>query len=110
MNKHTWLLRAGLSLIAGILFYAYFQEWIIIRWPQTTATRSPKATPADNKKKVVLHYWHRDTWHQEIQELVTPADLSESLHFLVNTWLTLLHQEEVMHKKVYLQAALVSPS
>ena len=97
----------SLSLTAfflGILLLSLHKNWIIIRLPIKTQIKQVKHV---NKKTVKLIYWDRK-WDKEELELIWSDDISQNLHYLINTWLTLLDEEKVMSKKVSLQSALLS--
>lgn len=98
---------SGLSLLLGILLYAYLQEWIIVCWPGNKGS-GISLLQAGTKKKVTFSYWHNSAWHQEMQELVISTNTSESLQALVSGWLVLTEQEGISDKKVSLQTGLLS--
>ncbi len=111
MNTKTYYLFSGLSLLGGCLFFAYMQEWIILRIPyQPNESKEACHNLEGNhtKKKVKLSYWHKGKWHTEQQELIWSNDKTATIHYLINSLLTLLDEEMVMDKKVTLQTVLLA--
>jgi hypothetical protein len=59
------------------------------------------------KKKFTLALYKQGTWHKEETELLSSGNTVKNLTYLVSSWLTLLAEEEIMDKKVTLQAVLI---
>ncbi|MFI5333117.1 MAG: hypothetical protein ACHQVS_03375 [Candidatus Babeliales bacterium] len=99
-----------LCFIIGIVLYAYHHALFIIRWPWHHAPQNIARHHA-TKKSISLHYWHHRSWHTEKTTLIMSDDPAQALAYLVNTWLTLLDEEQhITAKKVELQTALLSPN
>ena len=111
MHTKTYYI-SGLSLLAGGLFFAYMQEWIILRMPHTLSIAhqdiSTSVANQWSKKRVKLSYWHKGTWHTEDQDLIWSNDTSTNIGYLINSLLTLLDEEMIMEKKVTLQTVLLA--
>jgi len=56
----------------------------------------------------LLQYWHKKKWNKEKIDLLWTNDKAKNIQYLINSWLALLDQEDVMPKKVSLQAVLLS--
>ena len=105
--KTKWrILICLISMLAGILFVVIHQDIIIINYPRDVIQRNTsfKAT----KKNIQLIYWHQDKWKTENQELVWHNDITKNIYYLVNSLLTLMHEENTVYKKVLLQSVLIS--
>ncbi len=97
-----------IGLLAGFLFLAYRQEWLIINWPAhpielAVATRT-------EKRSVKLYFWSQERWKHESVDILWSEDKAQSAKYLVDAWLTWLEEEGADKDKVSLQTALLSPS
>jgi len=61
-----------------------------------------------HKKPATLFFWHNKRWNKETVEILQTNDNAQTAQHLLNSWLTLLDEEQVMAKKVMLQSALLS--
>lgn len=111
MKKNTLIAVSIICTIAGFFVFALQQGWIIIRSPKAIITESyaSQATTA-SKKKVTLFFWHQDKWNYESTQLLWSDNQASNAHLLINSWLTLLDEDKIMHKKVSLQSALIAQS
>ena len=96
------------SLLSGILFFAFYNQWIIIKFPSF----APLTTTASliNKKKITLHFFHQDKWKTETQDQLWTDSVTKNLSQLINSWLIVLDDERIITKKTVLQSALLSQS
>lgn len=96
-----------LCIISGVLFFCYMEEIIIITIPHKQYS---KATHTTRHKKIVLYYWQHKQWRQESQEMVWGARHEKNAHYLINALLRLLYEEKITHKKITVEAVLLSSS
>lgn len=95
--------------MSGILFYTYQHHILIIRYPSYQhEVNQFYHQRIISKKPITLYYWHTNQWHKERIELIWHDDLMRNLHYLINSWLTFLDDENIMQKKVNLQTVLLS--
>ena len=110
-HKNFYLILIFLAAFAGMLFYAIQHEWIIIRKPSHGKNEQQNSVaPSAIKKKVTLYYWHHTKWNSEKIEIVWLESKAQTLQVLINSWLNLLDDEQIMEKKVSLQATMVDQS
>ena len=107
MNKRHTIILSSAGFFLGTLFFALYQEWIIIRYPWRTKLHQQHL---HTKKTAPLTFWHNGAWHTETQELIWSESVAHNVQYLVTSWLTLLQEEEVTDKKITLQSAALSPS
>ena len=107
--KTTNIILIIASFCAGLLFFAYHNQWIIIQLPKFT-TKTDVDSSLINKKKISLHFFHKDKWRVETQEQLWTNNISKNLSQLINSWLTLVDEERIVTKKIALESALVSSS
>ena len=111
MKISTHINTLLICAFGGVLLFAYHQHWIIFSYPSYNAKiEQQNATSHITKKNVNLIFWHNEKWNSEYIELIWSDDIAHNLHYLINSWLTLLDEEHVMNKKVTLQSALLSSS
>ena len=63
-----------------------------------------------SKKEITLHYFSHEKWNCEKQELLWSDSTTKNTYQLINAWLTLLDEEQIISKKITLQTALLSTS
>jgi len=100
-----------LSCIIGMIMFALFQGWIIIRYP-CGANLHDKLTliPTVSKKKVKLSFWNNDTWNNEETELIWSDDKADNIRYLINNLLNLMYEEDASSKKISLETVMISPA
>lgn len=108
MRYTTSMILGSITFILGILFFAFQQEWLLIRIPQKNT--SSHVNISKIKKTIAIHFWHDNKWHIEKQDILWSNDVSENLYSLVTSWLNTLDAEEITSKKIILQNATLSPS
>lgn len=93
-----------------MIVYAIHREWIIINIPGNHSGNHDHAIsyPTKLQKKVTFYYWHNHTWHHETSSLVWTSANAQNIQYLINSWLSLLHDEKIITKKVALQTALLN--
>jgi hypothetical protein len=109
MNTIKKITLLIICFIIGTLYFAFNQGWIVIRSFSITA-QADQATNAlrATKKQMNLVFWNNNKWNKESVEIITTSDTAQTVQYLLNSWLTLLDEENVMAKKVTLQSALMS--
>lgn len=93
-------------LLIGLLFFAYKHHYIIFNF--SSHHSSVQSQPiASNKKKVTLHYWHNDQWHQEDVFLLATKYAYNTLFHITSNYLQLLHNEGIIKHKIAIQKVLL---
>ncbi|MGE0206356.1 MAG: hypothetical protein AB7R69_00735 [Candidatus Babeliales bacterium] len=105
MKKNIVILSTA-SLLIGALLYVYLNNLIIFRSPFNTDYSFDRT--AITKKKVTLFFWRTHQWHHEEIELLWSEDMSQTVHYLVNAWFSLMHEEKVIPKKITVQTVAVA--
>lgn len=91
-----------ISALAGVLFLAYEQEWIIIRSPFTT-TNGLLTASGVSKQNIQFSFWRGHQFKQETRELMIADDAEKKSAQLISNWLTILHEEKILKPKITLQ-------
>lgn len=105
MNTKNYILISLICTITGMLFFALYQEIIIIRYsvPQLHSSNTVVV-----KKEAKLIFWHNDKWQTETQDMIWHTHAGKNIHYLINSWLTLLDAENIIDKKITLQPVLLT--
>lgn len=108
MKTQTYLILASICFIFGLLLFAVHREWIIIQIPQTKDALAIKTNT--HKKSCSLSYWHDNKWHTETSNVIWSDNRIENLSVLIGQWLTIMHEEKIIKKKVVLESVAESAS
>ena len=111
MNKKYHIIISTTAFILGVLFFAVYQGWIIFRYPSYYREIEEQLhKTARIKKDVKLIFWHEGKWHTESTTLIWHHDKARTIDYLINTWLTMLDEDNIMDRKVSLQSVLLAAS
>ncbi len=103
MRKLYIILAMGSALLS-ILFFAVQKEWIVIQKP---AQKNEIISPPHVEQKECILYWNASHLQQETKKIIWTDDIAQNIHYLVNTWLTFLYDEE-LHKKVHVETVMLN--
>ena len=105
-HKKFFLITSTISILIGFLYFSWLEEWIIIRHPWWE-TYEQTINNAYTKHKVTISIWHNNQWLQEQNETIwSESDEGENTKLLTQATLTFLFEEEIIKKKVYVDAVL----
>lgn len=96
--------------LLGCFIYFVGNEWIIVRWPTYTNSYNNKTGSEIVKKKIRLFFWQHQRWNHETIDILSSNNNLQTIHYLVSALLTLLEEEQILEKKVSLQAVVSSIS
>jgi len=108
MHQQKMVLLSSIAIGLGALFFAYQQEWILIRLPQVA--HATQSNISKTKRPITIYFWHENQWHEEKQDVLWSNESEENLFYLVTNWLNTLDAEDVTNQKVLLEMATLSPS
>jgi len=109
MNKIILLMLIGITVIVGIIYVGINDQWIIIRNP-FIETHKPALQKKPAKCQTILYYWHNNSWQQEQTSALYSENQSNNITQLINAWLSLIENEQIIGKKVILESAFVAQS
>ena len=100
---------SSIMIIIGILYGAFAHNILIIHSPFFSSQRAvPQDTSINiSKKKVTLFFWHNDTWNKEEIDLIWSPNTQKTLKYLINSWLTLLEEDDIQEKRIGLQSVAI---
>jgi len=106
--KH-YIILSVIALGAGVVYFAWQEEWILIRHPWQEHYKQTTLNTL-TKKKATIFGWNdgqNQKWIQEQIDIIwSETDESENAKQLTQASLTLLFEERIMKKKVYVDAIL----
>jgi len=103
-----YFLLAAVFFATGMLYYAFTNNILIINSPSHQETTNYYQS-AITKKKSLLYFWQNDKWQSEEVDLLSSSDGAQTLHHLINSWLSLITDEGLQSKQVNLQSVALSP-
>lgn len=105
--RFAWFIGLVTScFLAGMLFFAFYNGWIIIAWPKVT--RETIKPVVAQKKKIDLFFWIAGHWQRETTEIVWSDESDQNIYRLVNRWLLFLHEEHFMTRQINVQNVLLA--
>lgn len=99
----------SVSFFFGALLFFFYTDTIIVRSPfrmQKNVEYLEKVS--GNKRLATLYYWHEGSIRLESVNFVWDKDKSQSLSRLISLWLNIVHNEQLLDRKIILEAASIS--
>jgi hypothetical protein len=103
------LLLSWCACALGALFFAWHQKYILIIVPSREFNASHEQV-ASKKQQVTMWYYKEHRMAHETIDMVWPHDTVAQVTTLVTTWLTLLHEHEIVTKKIACEAVASTES
>jgi hypothetical protein len=94
-------------LFIGMLYFAWTNNIILIRYPFSPQPFCKTNTKSISKKKAVLFFWHNDMWNKEEVDLIWSTDMTKNIHYLINSWLNLLEEEDINEKRISVESVAI---
>ena len=104
-------LGAAAAFVAGLLFFLYYNEVIVLRWPHragVVGVSSPVSATARKNTKLV--FFKHGAFRTEEQELLWGECVQENIRYLIGAMLAVWEDEQVTQKRITLQSAILNPS
>jgi len=95
------------ALLIGILACMFNYEYLILQWPQHIPTHYQHK---ETKKSVPLHFWNNHAWHCEQQEILWSDNHMRTIQQLLQYWLRLLEDTNIIHKHISIQSVSTAPN
>jgi N-acetylmuramoyl-L-alanine amidase len=88
--------------ISGALWYSIHHDiFIILPYKNTYQQAASSSTTA--KKQVDIYIWKQEEEQKERIEIIWESDIENQVHAIVQAWLTLLEQENIISEKITVQ-------
>lgn len=104
-----YIITSMLAFFSALLFYAIYNNWIILRMPWQVDNIVNNVLIIQ-KKEITFHYFHGDKWKTEKQDLLWSDSIEKNIFHIINAYLVLIDEEHITTKKISLQSVLVTPS
>ncbi len=105
-NLFTLTLAIG-CITSGILFYALYNQWIVVIVPHNTTSPEALSALRTSKQKIELFFKTPQSWKHEKTEILWSHSPQENLGLTIKKWLSYVHEEHYSSKKITLQSALL---
>lgn len=109
------IISSLLFIFVGAVFFLIQRDWLIIQWTLGGSGNSEEVATSivsdvALRKKVKLYYFKDDKFLYEYSIFVWFSNKVEDLKHLINNWLSFLHEERILEKKVGLETVCFAPS
>jgi hypothetical protein len=98
---------AFLLFSLGAATYFFHHEWIIISIHKKDQPQHSIYQRGAEKKSVSLWYFKDDMYNHEEKDIIVSPHKQKTLHYLLTSWLSLLDEEHIYHKKISLESVMV---
>lgn len=95
-----------LIFIGGIIFYGFYNNLIIIRFPNQLNLNNIQKS--NHKKLINFFYWQDNKWHIEDSEIIW-ADLTENINNILVNWLSINYEFNKNLKQASVQTVMLDP-
>ena len=109
--EHKYSIGVGLALVMGLLLGLYWRGLITIAFcaPAQYVANDSLATSVV-KRQGKLFFWNKGKWNHESAEILLSHNLTDTISYIANKWLTLLEEEGLMAKRVAVSHVLIHGS
>jgi len=91
----------------GIIFYLYYNQWIIISFPGFS--RYSANQQITQKKPIELFLWSHQQWKKERVEIIWyKGDTRKQIEQVISRWLAVCEEEKIIKNRVSLQSVIPS--
>ncbi|MBN2267627.1 MAG: N-acetylmuramoyl-L-alanine amidase [Candidatus Babeliaceae bacterium] len=104
-NRLIVTLGMILPLFLGFTFYAFYNDWIVVRIPLFPIQKTMPIQPTAVEKRAITFFIpSTPNFKQETSEIIWSTAPTEAIKTVTQTWLALLDEEGFFEKKVTLQS------
>lgn len=111
MKLSTTMWISICCLLGGLVYYGIQKKMIIIQMPSytTVAPVSEKYSSPKQKQQFTLYYWAQGSFKHEItSSIIDTENKVDSVRCIVTSWLTILEQSGILHKKIGIETVMLS--
>lgn len=105
MNNKFLYSLCGILFFVSILFFAWFNEYIIINPRRALLINTHQTSSA--KKKIVL-YLYKNNWQQDFVHLLLSENDASNAQLITGRWLEIALEEGILKKKTNVQSAVIT--
>lgn len=95
-------------ICAGIIFFAYQQQWIVILMPFSSETLDTNCSITVQHKKISLYFWKHEKWQKEHSSMIWSSNESNNIKILTNQWFNLMEDEEILDNDIQVMSVIIS--
>lgn len=97
-------------LFFGALFFLQQESWIIINWPSLSPSQTKLHSHIQQTQEVPLWIWNKDTFKQEMSEIILSNDHAQIIKQIVNNFFTACLETNSVDQQIIVQSVIVSNS
>ena len=105
MNNRFLYSLCVILFFLSILFFAWFNEYIIINPHRSQVANAHEAS--STKKKVALYFYKND-WQQDSVHLLLSENDALNAQLIIGRWLEIAFDETVLKKKTVVQSTFIT--
>jgi hypothetical protein len=109
MNNLRLLTISIGTLITGVILYGITHHYIVFYFPSYKQHTPIRLIPPV-KQKVTIFFPYKNSWGGETKEIPSLLSEENKIITLINLWLSLLQEDNLLPKKTFLQTALLDPA
>lgn len=107
IKNYKYILALIISLIAGAIFFAFYNEWLIIKIPAKLEYHKNLLNINSQKKTIKLFWWKNEKWNNEDVDIISSESNLQTLSNLINVWLSTTEEEGANQKKVTIESMMI---
>ncbi|MFH1644192.1 MAG: hypothetical protein ABIA74_03390 [bacterium] len=109
MMRYFFIFVVFIAFISGSALFLINRELIVVKWNGDFFNQHEEVDETKKnlilRKNLNLYYWQDEKFNIEIINTVWFSQKSENIKHIVNQWLSFLHDERIIDKKIYLESA-----
>ena len=108
MKNFKLFIISSILLVGGVLFFLQQESWIMISFSKPTTyikknvSIQPKETP--------IWIFKNSAFKKEMTEIIFSNDHAQTIKLLINSWLVMLEEENIIDKQITVQSVILTPS
>lgn len=110
MNKYILYPVSVALFLIGTLFFFYQQSWIIISWPKNTSSQTSCRQSLVKPQQFTLWAYKQERWIHETTDIIKSDNLAQTIQLLLNGWLLLLEEEQIIDGQITVQSVALTPN
>lgn len=93
-------ISAFISFLIGILFFAWYHEFVLICFDRQTRFQPMVA----QQETITVWYFKAPNWHQEQQVIIADDNRISYVHKMIEQWVSALFNNGLLYKKISIQS------
>jgi hypothetical protein len=105
IDKKQIALISILVVVAGIIFFAYQESWVLLIF---SSKKTTEQIQIDSKPtEVTLFFWKHDKWNSEKNSYIQSSDPANNIQTIAHLYFRLLDDEEIIHNDTTVNSVVI---